>query len=251
DEMGGNSDVVQMLEDVFRDSIVENALAFDHVVLLRVEGGRVVLEVLDQSSRFRSFVEDLALAFIDSATAAHRRVPWFVHLDAVAPVEALDPRQRRGGSTRRERATRPRRKASRSGATAQSRWNGFVAQGLRISPVALTIASRYARARGDFHACGGNLKRRSSPFADGEIDASAAVAEKRGGNDDIRQARGRFREAIRARPGAAIQGVGAAQQAARFVGCAKARTLRCRSRGLCEGGRGCRFGGAGRGRRIP
>ena len=52
----------------------------------------VVLEVLDQSSRFRSFVEDLALAFIDSATAAHRRVPWFVHLDAVAPVEALDPR---------------------------------------------------------------------------------------------------------------------------------------------------------------
>src|SRR5262249_4766162 len=154
DEVGRNSNVVQVLKDVFRDPIVENALAFDHVVLLRVEGGRIVLEVLDQGSRSRSFVEDLALAFIDAATAAHRRVPWFVHLDAVAPVEALDPRQRRGGSTRRERATRPRRKASRSGATAQSRWNSFVAQGLRISPVALTIASRYARARGDFHACG-------------------------------------------------------------------------------------------------
>src|SRR5262249_26534413 len=145
DEVGGNPDVVQVLEDVLRDAIVENALAFDHVVLLRIEGGRVVLEVLDQSSRFRSFVEDLALPFIDSATAAHRRVPWFVHLDAVAPVEALDPRLRRGGSTRRERATRPRRKTSRSGATAQSRWNGFVAQGLRIRSGALTIPAPPAK----------------------------------------------------------------------------------------------------------
>ena len=93
--MGRNSDVVQVLEDVFRDPVVEDALAFNHVVLLRMKGGRIILEVLDQGSRFRSFVEDLALAFINAATAAHRRVPWFVHLDAVAPVETLDPRQRR------------------------------------------------------------------------------------------------------------------------------------------------------------
>jgi hypothetical protein len=51
-----------MLKDVFGDAIVEDALAFDDLVLFRVEGGRVVLEVLDQRSRLRSFVEDLRLA---------------------------------------------------------------------------------------------------------------------------------------------------------------------------------------------
>jgi hypothetical protein len=88
DEVGRNSDVVQVLEDVFRDPVVEDALALDDIVLLRIEGGRVVLEVLDQRSRLRSLVEDLGLAFIDATTTAHRRVPWFVdvHLDAVAPV---------------------------------------------------------------------------------------------------------------------------------------------------------------------
>ena len=86
--MGRNPDVVEVLEDVFGDPVVEDALAFDHLVLLRIEGGRVVLEVLDQRSGLRSFIEDLRLAFIDAATAAHRSVPWFVevHLDAVAPV---------------------------------------------------------------------------------------------------------------------------------------------------------------------
>ena len=88
DEVSRNPDVVEVLEDVFGDPVVEDALAFDHLVLLRIEGGRVVLEVLDQRSGLRSFIKDLRLAFIDAATAAHRRVPWFVdvHLDAVAPV---------------------------------------------------------------------------------------------------------------------------------------------------------------------
>ena len=98
DEMRRHSNVVEVLEDVFRDAIVEHALAFDHLVLFRVEGGRVVLEVLDQCSGLRSLIEDLGLAFVDAATAAHRRVPWFVnvHLDAVAPVGMIV----RGGGTR-------------------------------------------------------------------------------------------------------------------------------------------------------
>src|SRR5262249_42320001 len=86
DEVGRNADVVQVLEDVFGDPVVENAFAFDDIVLLGIERGRVVLEVLDQRSRLRSLVEDLGLAFIDATATAHRRVPWFVHLDAVAPV---------------------------------------------------------------------------------------------------------------------------------------------------------------------
>src|ERR1700676_894149 len=85
--MGRNSDIIEMLEDVFGDPVVQDAFAFDDFVLFGVEGGRVVLEVLDQRSRLRPFIKDLGLAFIDAATAAHRGVPWFVkvHLDAVAP----------------------------------------------------------------------------------------------------------------------------------------------------------------------
>jgi hypothetical protein len=75
-----------VLEDVFGNAVVEDAFALDDIVFLRIEGGRVILEVLDQRSGLGAFVEDLALAFIDAATAAHRRVPWFVHLATVAPV---------------------------------------------------------------------------------------------------------------------------------------------------------------------
>src|ERR1700724_3125753 len=76
DEMGRHADVVQMLEDVFGDAVVEGALALDHLVLLGIEGGRVVLEMLDQGSRLGTLIEDFRLAFVDAATAAHGSVPW-------------------------------------------------------------------------------------------------------------------------------------------------------------------------------
>jgi hypothetical protein len=77
-----------MLEDVLGDTIVEDALAFNDLVLLRIEGSRIVLEVLNQRSGLWSFIENLRLALINAAAAAHRRVPWFVdvHFDAQAPV---------------------------------------------------------------------------------------------------------------------------------------------------------------------
>src|SRR5262245_61574761 len=102
DEVSRHPDVVEMLKDVFGDAIVEDALALDDLVLFRIEGGRVVLEVLDQRSRLRSFVEDLRLAFIDAATAAHRSVPWFVdvHLEAVAPFAVMSAAEARGGATK-------------------------------------------------------------------------------------------------------------------------------------------------------
>ena len=78
DEVRRHPDLIETLEDVFGDAVVEHTLAFDHLVLLGVEGGGVVLEMLDQRTRFRALVEDLRLAFIDAATAAHRSVPWFV-----------------------------------------------------------------------------------------------------------------------------------------------------------------------------
>src|SRR5262245_44602349 len=97
-EVRRHSYVVEVLEYIFRDSIVEHALAFDHFVLFGIEGGGVVLEMLDQRSRLRAFIEDLRLAFVNAASAAHGSVPWFVkvHRVAVAPCCATlqDPRLR-------------------------------------------------------------------------------------------------------------------------------------------------------------
>src|SRR6185369_2297489 len=87
-EVRRHADVVQALKQIFGNAVVEDALALDHLMLFGIEGGRVVLEVLNQSARLRALIEDLRLAFIDAATAAHRSVPWFVkiHRGAVAPV---------------------------------------------------------------------------------------------------------------------------------------------------------------------
>src|SRR5882757_9214586 len=76
DEVRRHADLVQVLEHVFRDAVVEHTLAFDDFMLFGIEGGRIVLEVLDQRTWFRSFIENLPLAFIDAATAAHWDVPW-------------------------------------------------------------------------------------------------------------------------------------------------------------------------------
>ena len=70
----------EVLEHVFRDPVVEDALALDHLVFLGIEGGRIVLEVLDQGSRLGAFVQDLGLAFVDAASAAHWDVPCFVEI---------------------------------------------------------------------------------------------------------------------------------------------------------------------------
>ena len=102
DEVGRHADVVQVLEYVFGDAVVEHPLAFDDLVLLRVERGGIVLEVLDQRSRLRAFVKDLCLAFINAATAAHRCVPWLeeIHRVAVAPFCVRGPRRGMIGATR-------------------------------------------------------------------------------------------------------------------------------------------------------
>ena len=125
DEVGRNPDIVQVLEDVFGDPVVEDALAFDDFVLFGVEGGRVILEMLDECSRLGAFVEDLRLAFVDAAAATHRGVPWFlkVHRIAVAPVRTRS--EIRGGGTGparlSRRSVRIRSQPSRSPGAAQSR----------------------------------------------------------------------------------------------------------------------------------
>ena len=67
---------VQLGEDVLGNAVVEHALAVDDLVLLLVEGGGVVLEVLDQRARLGSLIEDLGLAFVDAAAIFHLIFLW-------------------------------------------------------------------------------------------------------------------------------------------------------------------------------
>src|SRR5665213_4003634 len=76
DKVRRHPDIVEMLEDVFGNPVVENALALDNFVLFGVEGGGVVLEVLNQRSRLRAFIKDLRLALVNPAAATHRGVQW-------------------------------------------------------------------------------------------------------------------------------------------------------------------------------
>ena len=73
DEVGRDADRAEEGEDMLRDAVVEHALARDGAALLGVEGGGVVLEILDERARLRAFVEDLGVAFVDLAAAGHGR----------------------------------------------------------------------------------------------------------------------------------------------------------------------------------
>src|SRR5205085_1807061 len=55
--------------------VVDDALALQHGLLGRVEGGGVVLEVLDQGAGLGPLVEDLGLALVDLLTAGHSLKP--------------------------------------------------------------------------------------------------------------------------------------------------------------------------------
>ncbi len=71
-EVSRDADGIQMIEDIFGNPVVEHAFAVNNLVFLVVEGSRVVLEVLNQGSRFRTFVKDLALTFVNAPAAVHR-----------------------------------------------------------------------------------------------------------------------------------------------------------------------------------
>jgi hypothetical protein len=88
--MGRHADLAELLEEILGDAVVEDAFALDLVVLFVVEGGGVVLEVLDERARFRAFIEDLGFAFVNAPTAVHG---WFL---THGWLETADKRQLRG-----------------------------------------------------------------------------------------------------------------------------------------------------------
>jgi len=59
--MGRHPDVVEVLKQVLRNPVIEDALALDNLVFLGIERGRIVLEVLDQGSRSGPSYRTLAL----------------------------------------------------------------------------------------------------------------------------------------------------------------------------------------------
>jgi hypothetical protein len=60
-------------------------------MLLGVEGGGVILEVLDEGARLGALIEDFGLAFVNATTAVHGDQPWLenVHL-SLAPFADSD-----------------------------------------------------------------------------------------------------------------------------------------------------------------
>jgi hypothetical protein len=68
DEVVGHADIGQPGHEEFRQAVVQHALALDRGLFLGVEGGGVILEILDQGARLGAFVQDLGLAFVDLLT---------------------------------------------------------------------------------------------------------------------------------------------------------------------------------------
>ena len=70
-EVRRHADLAELREDVLGDAVVEHALAFDQRVLLVVERGGVILEMLDESAGLRTFVKHLGLALVDATPLVH------------------------------------------------------------------------------------------------------------------------------------------------------------------------------------
>ena len=70
------------------NAVVQYALAVDDLVLLRVEGGCVVLEVLDEGAGLGSFVQNLGLPLINATAAIHGAQPGLeeIHGSVGAPI---------------------------------------------------------------------------------------------------------------------------------------------------------------------
>jgi hypothetical protein len=62
---------------MLRNAVVEDAFPVDHVHLLLVEGGGIVLEELDEGAGLGAFEQNLGLAFINAPTTVHGHIPWF------------------------------------------------------------------------------------------------------------------------------------------------------------------------------
>ncbi len=98
-EMRRHADLVELGHEIFADAVVEHALAGDRALLLVVEGGGVVLEILHDGARLRPLEENLGLAFVNLPASGHGRLLEDTDATPAAPDEPKCARciARRGG----------------------------------------------------------------------------------------------------------------------------------------------------------
>src|SRR6056297_483858 len=70
-EMIWDTDIGQAKHEIFRQQVVQHTLALDHIPLFGIEGGRVILEVLDKRSRLGALVQCFRLAFVNFLAPRH------------------------------------------------------------------------------------------------------------------------------------------------------------------------------------
>src|SRR5690606_34118154 len=128
-EMGRNADLAELYENVLGNAVVEHPLAVNQRMLLVVEGGGVILEVLDEGTGLRTLVQHLGLALIDPTAPVHL---WWTSdcdtftccsgEDGTIPIRARAvrkcsaPTPRRGGAMGPEPDERSRRTLAERGA---------------------------------------------------------------------------------------------------------------------------------------
>ena len=135
-EMRRDADLGELHHQEFADAVVEHALAGDRAALLVVEGGGVVLEILDERAGLGAFEQHLGLAFVDLLASRHG------DLRPEAAESALYSKAQRATASRDDVVPRRRRAAD---ATAK-RKRGFDVGSAR-SPAARSARSTPCRSR--------------------------------------------------------------------------------------------------------
>src|SRR3546814_5419441 len=75
EEMGRDTNLRQQCENMLGNAVSQYTLTADGAFFLRIEGGRVILEILDDGAGLSPFIEDLGFAFINLAATGHAGVP--------------------------------------------------------------------------------------------------------------------------------------------------------------------------------
>src|SRR3546814_18967610 len=73
--MGRDTNLRQQCENMLGNAVIQYTLTADGAFFLLIEGGRVILEILDVGAELRPFIEALGFAFINLAATGHAGVP--------------------------------------------------------------------------------------------------------------------------------------------------------------------------------
>ena len=84
-EVGRDADFRQTGHDEFGNHVVEHTLACNRAALLRVKGGGIILEILNDRAGFGTFVKNLGFALIDGRLSGHWRDLSHLGLRGVSP----------------------------------------------------------------------------------------------------------------------------------------------------------------------